>query len=60
MAQPHPLATEINNNKDNIITPQKESRGQIMSSIMLLRKNGMWKRQYVSNMEENTENVEGR
>lgn len=60
MARPHPLATEINNNKDNIITSQKWSKGQIMSSIMLFRKNDMWKREQVLNMEENTENVEGR
>lgn len=31
-----------------------------MSSIMLLRKNDMWKRQRALNMDENTENVEGR
>jgi len=31
-----------------------------MSSIMLLRKNDMWKRQCALNMEENAENVEGR
>lgn len=60
VTRPHPLATEINNNKDNVITAQKGSRGQIMSSIMLLRKNDMWKRQHVLNMEENTENAEHR
>lgn len=60
VARPHPLATEINNNKDNIITPQKGSRGQIMSSIMLLRENDMWNRQCILNMDENTEKVQGR
>lgn len=31
-----------------------------MSSIMLLRKSDMWNRQCVLNMDENTENVQGR